>query len=276
MTLDDATGVAAAPVIWMETAGPDDVPAPGRGRIVVVHGSLDRSAGMLKLSRQLDGEFQVTRYDRRGYGRSVPCAGPFGIDAQVADLRSVIARATGRSGHGPVEPVVLFGHSYGGNVVLTLADRYPELVRAVAVYESPMPWEDWWPPDSGTAIVATQPGAGEAAEAFLRYLIGDARWERLPESTRRARRAEGPAMVGELLDLRRGRPWRPERIGVPVLTMYGEQARPHHQRAMGLVAEWVPDGDVRVVSGAHHFGPNTHPAVVARYVTDFLAAHGIA
>ena len=250
--------------LWAVTAGPHELPPPGHGDIVVVHGSLDRSAGMLKLSRQLDADWRVTRYDRRGYGRSIPSAGPFTVDAQIADLVAVIeAHATA--------PVVAIGHSFGGNVVLGVADRHPDLVRAVAVYESPLSWLDWWPKDSaGGAAALVADDAGAAAEAFMRRLIGGHRWDRLPESTRAARRAEGPAMLAELADLRRAAPWQPERIGVPVLTMYGEHGRPHHRRAMEWVAEAVPRGVAREVAGAHHFGPNTHAESVAGLLRDFL------
>jgi pimeloyl-ACP methyl ester carboxylesterase len=254
--------------IWAMSAGPHALDPPGHGDMVLVHGSLDRSAGLLKLSRQLDDHWRVTRYDRRGYGRSRPCEGPFTVDAQVADLVAVIGHA--RSDGDP--PAVLFGHSFGGNVVLTVADRFPELVRAAVVYESPMSWVDWWPADSAGGLAVRAGGDPEAAaEVFMRRLIGDQRWARLPESSRQARRAEGAPMLAELADLRTGRPWRPERIGVPVLALFGEHGRPHHARAMRTLAELVPDGRARMVPGAHHFGPNTLPAVVAGMVTGFLA-----
>ena len=67
------------------------------------------------------------------------------MDAQVADLVDVLA---GR-------PAVVFGHSYGGNVALAAADRHPDLVRAVGVYETPLSWLDWWP--GTTAGSATRP-----------------------------------------------------------------------------------------------------------------------
>lgn len=246
--------------LWSATAGTGS-------DVVLVHGSLDRSAGMLKLSRRLDTEWRVTRYDRRGYGRSVPHAGPYTLDAQISDLVDVI--------DGLAAPVVLFGHSFGGNVALGVADRHPELVRAVAIYESPLSWTEWWPRDSAggaAAVVADDPEA--AAEAFMRRLIGDGRWERLPASTRDARRSEGPAMLGELADLRLGAPWQPERIVAPVLTMYGEHGRPHHRRAMEWVAGAVPDGRVRMVPGAHHFGPNTHADAVAGLFSEFVRPSG--
>ena len=61
-------------MIWSEVAGPADAPL-----VVLVHGTMDRSTGMLKVSRRLDSRFRVVRYDRRGYGRSAPHDGPFEI-----------------------------------------------------------------------------------------------------------------------------------------------------------------------------------------------------
>ena len=47
----------------------------------------------------------------------------------------------------------------------------------------------------------------QAAEQFMRRLIGDDRWDKLPPTSREARRAEGPAMIGELSNLRAHAPW---------------------------------------------------------------------
>lgn len=250
--------------IWSATSGPAE--PPGRGRIVLVHGAMDRSAGMLKLSRRLDHEWTVTRYDRRGYGRSSAVPPPYTVAAQVDDLRAVIDTVAAPG------PVVVVGHSFGGNVALALADRHPGTVQAVVVYETPLLWADWW---SGTSARTKAEGPWDddpeaAAEQFMRRLVGDRRWEALPEATRRQRRAEGRALVGELDDATAHEPWRAERIGVPVLTLFGERGRPHHRRAMELVAGSVPDGRVRMVPGAHHFGVNTHADVTAELIGEFL------
>ena len=247
--------------VWSATTG-----APEAAHVVLIHGSLDRSAGLLKLSRRLDDAFRVTRYDRRGYGRSAPHPGPFGIDQQVADLEGVIADA------GAGAPLVLVGHSYGGNVALAFVDRHPGRVAAVVTYEAPLSWEPWWPGDSaGSDAMAWRDDAEEAAERFMRRLIGDDRWQRLPPSTRAARRAAGLAMVGELADLRRRAPWRPDRITVPVLVLHGEHGQPHHVDGAAALAARLPDARLDTVSGARHFGPNTHADVVAARIRAFLA-----
>lgn len=251
--------------VWSATAG-----VAGAPHVVLIHGSLDRSAGLLKLSRRLDADHRVTRYDRRGYGRSNPHPGPFDIEEQVADLATVVDAAPDSG-----EPLVLVGHSYGGNVALAFTDRHPGRVSGVVVYESPMSWEPWWPKDSaGGNAVAWQDDPQEAAERFMRRLIGDERWDRLPPATRRARRSEGPAMVGELADLRRSAPWRPDRIGVPVLALRGEHGQDHHRLGVEALGRMLSDVETAVVPGARHFGPNTHPDEVATLVVGFVSKLG--
>lgn len=240
--------------LWAAETGPDD------GRLIaLVHGSMDRSAGLLRLSRRLDDEYRVLRYDRRGYGRSRPHDGPFDIDRQVSDLVDLLG---GR-------PAVVFGHSYGGNVALGLADRHPELARAVIVYETPLSWYEWWPGSTAGGLALDGDTDG-AAERFMRRLIGDERWERLPAATRAARRAEGAAMVGELTDLRRRPAWDPARVRCRVLALYGENGADHHQRAMRFLADELPDCRSEMIAGARHFGPNTDADAVAVAVRRFI------
>ena len=247
--------------IWSASSGADDAPV-----IVLIHGSLDRSAGLLRLSRRLADRFRVLRYDRRGYGRSTPHPGPFGVPEQVVDLDAVIAA------HGADLPVALFGHSFGGNVALAYADRFPDRVACVITYESPMSWADWWPRDSaGSRALDGAIDPGDAAERFMRSLIGDDKWERLPLATREARRSEGPATIGELDDLRRGPPWSGDRVVAPVLALYGARGREQHRRAAAAVVDQVVDGTLVAVDDARHFGPNTHPDAVAALVSDFVA-----
>ncbi len=109
--------------VWAEAAGDPTAPL-----VAVVHGSMDRSAGLLRLSRRLDASHRVVRYDRRGYGRSGDVGPPWTVDANIDDLEALLCSDTSES-------AVLFGHSFGGNVALGLAARRPELVRAVVVYE---------------------------------------------------------------------------------------------------------------------------------------------
>jgi len=247
VTGDDAPPAPPAGT-WCDEAGDPSAPL-----VALVHGSMDRSSGMLKLSRQLDGRCRVLRYDRRGYGRSAPHPGPFGMEEQVRDLVTLLA---GR-------PAVVVGHSYGGNVALALATRHPELVLAVSMYETPLSWEPWWP---GTTAGAAAVAAGtpeEAAERFMRRMVGDARWEGLPERTRAQRLVEGAAMVGELGDLRASPPWRASDVRVPVLAGFGSRGSAHHRRGMAHVAATIEGARLVELDGCRHDAPLSHPALYA-------------
>lgn len=242
--------------IWGDEAGPADAPL-----MVLVHGSMDRSTGMLKLSRQIDHAFRVARYDRRGYGRSVGPdgrhPGPFDMAHQVDDLLGVLA---GRR-------AVLIGHSYGGNVALALTVRHPHLVRAVAIYETPLSWEPFWPGNTaGAAAVASAADPEAAAEKFMRRMVGDDRWEALPERTRQTRRIEGATMVGELADLREHQPWAAADVHVPVITSYGEHASPHHRHGMAHVAGQIDGARLVELPGCRHDAPLSHPALFAERI----------
>jgi pimeloyl-ACP methyl ester carboxylesterase len=236
--------------LWADEAG-----NPHHPLIALIHGTMDRSSGMLKLSRQLDPLYRVLRYDRRGYGKSAPHPGPFSMDEQVEDLVSLL---DGR-------PAVLVGHSYGGNVALATAVRHPELVLAVAVYETPMSWQPWWPgTTAGGDAVATRGTPEDAAERFMRSMIGVEKWEALPEKTRAQRRTEGRALVGELVDLRDHEPWRPEEVHVPVMCGYGTEGKPHHKLGMEFVADTVAGARLVELPGCRHDAPLSHPALFAK------------
>lgn len=235
--------------VWAHETGPAEGPL-----VMLIHGSLDRSAGLLRLSRRLDQRHRVVRYDRRGYGRSRPHAGPFGMDQQVEDVVRLLA---GRS-------AVVFGHSYGGDVALATAARHPALVRGVLAYEPPLSWLPWWPTTTaGSQALAGERDAADAAERFMRRLIGDERWERLPPRTRQARRDEGVVMLGELADLRSRTPWSPAEIQCPVVALAGRRGAPHHRRGVDHLGEVLPAARTVIVPDAKHFGPNTHPDAVA-------------
>lgn len=236
-----------------ERSGP-----PGAPRVVLVHGSLDRSSAFLRVMRLLSG-LSLVRYDRRGYGKSLAIGAAPDLGAQVDDLAKVV---DGR-------PSVLVGHSIGGVVALALAERSPGLAPAVVAYESPMPWAEWWPGSTaGGKAVNGRGGEGDAAERFMRRMIGDDRWESLPERTRIQRRAEGPALVAELRSIRppAPAPFDPARLPMPVIAAHGSRSDPHHQRTARVLAAAAPKGELVVVDGAQHGVHLSHPSAFADLV----------
>jgi lipase len=246
--------------IWSQEVGSGPL-------VVLVHGSMDRSGGMLRVRRALQRDHAVVRYDRRGYGRSLAAGPPRSFDQQVDDLAAVLG---GR-------PAVLAGHSFGGVVCLALAERRPELARAVLAYEAPKMWEPWWPGTTAGNQALFRLGSGSEAEAdvaewFLRRMIGDETWERLPAAMRAERRAEGRALVAELRSVRPPAPapgpapYRADAIAAPVVSACGSEGEPHHLRAAEEVARSAPRGELRVVEGAGHGAHLSHPEQFAGLV----------
>jgi pimeloyl-ACP methyl ester carboxylesterase len=231
--------------------------------VVLVHGSMDRSGSWVRVMRELRDRHTV-RYDRRGYGRSRPLGGGRVAD-HVEDLFDVIA---GR-------PTVLAGHSYGGAVALAAAQQRPDLVLAVLAFESPMSWRDWWPRASagGTAVDEVRNGgrAADAAERFLRRMIGDEKWLSLPPRTRDERRAEGEALLLELSSTFDRAPYEPAAIAVPVISARGTTSEAHLQRSADVLAAEIPGAELAVIEGAGHGAHHSHPAEMAGLIRRAIA-----
>lgn len=229
---------------------------PSTPIVVLVHGTMDRATSLAKVARRLP-DLEVHRYDRRGYGdsrvdptgRTVPV--PQAVEDHVADLMAVI---DGRRS-------VVVGHSMGGTIALAAAAQHPDLIVAVAAYESPRPWAPWWPTTSPGARVAGDAAVdpATAAERFMRRMVGDAQWERMPASSRATRRAEGPALVSDMTSIRGVAAYDDAALTMPVVAARGELSQDHHSRAAEEIATSVPDGELVTIPGARHGAHLTHP-----------------
>jgi pimeloyl-ACP methyl ester carboxylesterase len=242
--------------------------AEGAPLVVFVHGSLDRSSAFLKVIKQLP-DLRVLRYDRRGYGHSFGSVAEPTIAAQVRDLAGVIGDRR----------AVLFGHSIGGVIALAYAQANPARVAAVLAYEASMAWRPWWPSTTAgsAALLAPDLPPADAAERFMRGMVGDERWESLPARTKAQRRAEGVALVADLRSIRvTDAPYEPAALPMPVVAAHGTESRPHHVEAARALAAEAPEGELRVVDGAGHGVHLTHPVETAALVRLTLARAGLA
>jgi pimeloyl-ACP methyl ester carboxylesterase len=229
--------------------------------LVMVHGSMDTAASFAKLAACLP-EYEVVTYDRRGYGGSPVRDNRPGLMADhVADLLAVIGN----------RPSYVFGHSLGGVITLAAAERSPALVAGVMVYESPLPWEDWWPAPPLPEHSTTEPAlVRPAAEAFLRRAMGDERWETLPDETREDFLGWGPIWATELVDARfRGPVFIPENLSVPLLTSYGTKTDERHRRGIQEVSRRA-GAPMVTVDGGNHLAHRRFPAELAALLRDFI------
>ena len=226
-------------------------------RVVLVHGVMDRGASFSRVVGFLH-DWVVTTYDRRGYANSMEAPLAESIDDHISDLVDIL------DGH----QSVVIGHSLGGVVALGAAARRPEAVSAVGVYETPLPWLDWWPQSTAGAKTlhdATDPS--DAAEKFMRYLAGDMAWEMLPMKTQQQRRAEGPALMADLKSLREidTAPFEAADIKAPVGVAGGSETEPHHKDGCEAMAKMFGT-EVQWIEGAGHGGHMSHPGPFASFV----------
>ena len=219
-------------------------------RVVLVHGAMDRRASFRRIERALPTA-TVVSYDRRGYGDSMNVAPSGDLDDHVTDLEAVVGGSA----------TVLFGHSLGGALVLTLAGRRPDLVPAAAVFEPPFPWLSWWP-ESNTLRTAAESGPAAAAESFLRRFLGERIWGRLPEAHRAERRLEGPALLADMKALRGAPPFAVASLTGPLVIGQGEHSLAMYGRGIAEFCGLLPPGaryESVVVPGARHGAHLSHP-----------------
>ena len=239
---------------------------PGSGALVVlVHGSMDRASSFGRTVKAL-ADLHVIAYDRHGYGHSSTSHPHTTLGQHVDDLLAIV---DGRQ-------CVVIGHSYGGDVALLASIERPDVVVAVGAFEAPMPWAPWWPSASAGSAAMAAESPEEAAEAFMRRVVGDRIWSRLPRPTKEARRAEGATLVAEMESIRSEAPFDPAAVPVPVVAGSGAASEPRHRDSAARLAADVPDGELLVIEGAGHGAHLSHPKEFAAFVRRVVERGGLA
>lgn len=115
----------------------------GDGRpLVLLHGLASNALTWEPLARALNAAgHRVVSVDQRGHGHSDKPERGYGFDEVTADLAALL------NALGLARPPVLAGQSWGGNVVLEFAARYPERVAGLLLV------------DGGFGEMSARPGA---------------------------------------------------------------------------------------------------------------------
>jgi pimeloyl-ACP methyl ester carboxylesterase len=243
--------------------------APGAPTVVLVHGSLDRAESFRRVMRRLP-ELHVVAYDRRGYQGSRE-AGVVGLRGHIADLVDV---ATAIRAQG-ARTVAAVGHSVSGDVVIGTALADPGLLDSVGAFEPPMPWLGFRRTRPGDDRPRWSPPAedpGVEVERFFSRMVSPSAWHRLTEQGRAERRADGPALVADLLGLRGDPPFAVMDLSVPALFGRGGLAsEPHHRDGVAWLGTHVPGAAVFEIEGAQHGAHLSAPDHFAAFVRAVVA-----
>ncbi len=238
--------------------------------VVLLHSSASSAAQWRALADLLSKRYRVLAPDFYGCGSSAPWPGaaPFSLAHEAEIVHALLARAG--------EPAHLVGHSYGGAVALHIARRRPERVLSLALVE-PVAFH----------LLRERPEIDALSEAVSRavacgdYLGGCARfvdywspgaWDTLPAAKRGAMALRLAKVALEfhatLNERAEAQEWRG--IAAPLLLVRGERSPAPARRICELLADALPDVRLRLLPGAGHMAPLTHPDAVNALITEHL------
>ena len=165
----------------------------------------------------------------------------------------------------------MIGRSYGGEVALDFALRYPERVRALVLLEAApvnlSPAADAFLRGVAERVFAAaeESGHGAAGEVLVREVSGE--WEALPEPLREMITANGPAILAEFRGsfLHDGSFKADQEllamIEAPTLVVSAADSRQAFRLADEVLAASLPNARRTLVEGGHLISP-TDPAVI--------------
>jgi pimeloyl-ACP methyl ester carboxylesterase len=102
---------------------------PGRPQILLLHGGNQSAHSWDLVSLHLSDRYHVFALDQRGHGDSEWNRElDYSIDSMVADAAAFIADCE-------LDAPIVFGHSMGGRIALTMAISQPQLARALVIVD---------------------------------------------------------------------------------------------------------------------------------------------
>ncbi|MGD9998614.1 MAG: alpha/beta fold hydrolase [Ilumatobacteraceae bacterium] len=261
--------------------------------LMVSHATGFHGRCYLPLAHALADRFHSLALDYRGHGDTPLPADRDGRsihwDHYADDAEAVATALRERAGG----PVVGFGHSMGGACLLMAALRDPDVFERLVLFEPIVfpPPDPSAPPhenrlangarrrrpsfpsfDAAIESYGSRPPLGsftpEALDAYVRFgfsLGEDGQVHLKCDPETEARTFENSATHDTWQRL--------PQIDLPVMVVAGRVEEGQPSAFAGAVAEQLPHGTLVVRDDLDHFGPMSHPDVVASLVTGFAGDH---
>jgi pimeloyl-ACP methyl ester carboxylesterase len=241
--------------------------------LICLHGSAGSPRQWQRLGERLGPRFRVVAPGLIGYTDGPPWSGdrPVTLDEEAAWIERWL--------DGAGAPVHLVGHSYGGAVALKVAQRRPERVRSLVLYE-PVLFR-LLTGDALTEIVALGGEVERACQAadpatagrtFIDYWSGQGTWQRMSAAQQGTVTQRMHKVVAEFHALfAEGTPGSGyARLPMPILFLSGTLTRAPTARIARVVQSFMPTASRIEMPGLGHLGPITHPDAVNALIALFM------
>jgi pimeloyl-ACP methyl ester carboxylesterase len=247
--------------LWVERVGDGDP-------LVLIHDGLVHAVEWDDVLPALASQFEVIRYDRRGYGRSTPPRAPF---SELADLEAVLR-------HLGVGKVHLIGSSAGGGLAIDFAQAHPEQMASLTLIGAVVNGFPYTRHFIGRGGRLTQAILADSVQ-FRRFWSTTDPYFVAPDS-RAARERVAAALEAspQNVDPGKGRfeqilpPALPRlaSMKVPTLVLVGEHDIPDVHAHAGAIAAGIPHARRDVLPGCGHVAYLEQPDALVARVLPFL------
>jgi pimeloyl-ACP methyl ester carboxylesterase len=252
--------------------------------LVLMHGGPGLDHWTLEPLRQLSDVSRLVFYDHRCNGRSL------GAPVETMTWNNLTADADALRQHLGYEKWAVLGHSFGGNVALEYALRYPGSVSHLVLLDTGA--RGHWPQVNAAAIAAQR---GYDPELVRRWFSGDFepdKWFSIFSEIAGAYYYEQIdfARMAQEMPAEEGPTFRPEplifagrqllngwavtdrlpEIGVPTLVMAGMQDFVYPPEAQHELANGIPNARLRLIDRAGHNPQAEQPDAVLDELREFL------
>ncbi len=236
-------------------------------RIVFVHGSATDAAtwSIQQAPRStLKDRFTLIAYTRRSTGS---------VEEHANDAIELVGDA----------PALIVGSSFGAVVALEVLRRQPPAIRGAVLIEPPMAASDATPAAPIAFLgefdrrVAEQ-GGPAAAEFFLRTVLGDVAYERIPEAFQERSKQRWAEIRADSEALIAYRPRYAElaAIATPVLLLGGDRSAAYFRPTLEALHAALPGARLQIIRGAGHMLHAEAHRQFAELVAAFAVECGLA
>jgi pimeloyl-ACP methyl ester carboxylesterase len=227
--------------------------------MLLVHGSAaDHTTWSIQLASPLRHRFTLIAHDRRH--------GITSVEEHAADAAQLLEG----------KRALIVGSSFGSVVALELVRTRPELCAGAVLIEPPMAASD----DAAAAPheflaefdrIAAEQGGPAAGEFFLRTVLGDAAFERMPRAFQERSAQKWAEIRADSAALMAYRPRYAELAGVqvPVLLVGGDRSASYFRPTLEALRRALPHGRLEIVAGAGHMLHAEAPRKFGELVTAF-------